>query len=149
MSSTAESAEAHRGRAQRLGISAGTVVAQFGEDSDVDETLVDEVSTACGTPLVGFDTLDTVDVVDVVLLWWRDGDGDLVDALVDARPQLSESGVIWLLTPKAGRNGHVEPADILEAVPTAGLTQTSTISVAPDWAGARLAAPRGQRSARR
>ena len=30
------------------------------------------------------------DVVDVVLMWWRDGDGDLVDALVDALTPLAD-----------------------------------------------------------
>jgi len=34
-----------------------------------------------------------------------DGDGDLVDALVDAITLLSDSGVVWLLTPKTGRDG--------------------------------------------
>jgi hypothetical protein len=87
-------------------------------------------------------------VVDVVLLWWRDGDGDLVDALVDAIGPLADNGVVWLLTPKAGRPGHVEPSDISEAAPTAGLAQTSSISAARDWAGARLVAPRAARSRR-
>ena len=27
---------------------------------------------------------EAVEAVDVVLLWWREGDGDLVDGLVDA-----------------------------------------------------------------
>ena len=41
--------------------------------------------------------------------------------------------MIWVLTPKTGRDGHVEPSEIAEAVPTAGLSQTSNVSV-----GARL-----------
>jgi Protein of unknown function (DUF3052) len=85
------------------------------------------------------------DVVDVVLLWWRDEDGDLVDALVDALTPLTDGGYIWLLTPKAGRDGHVEPSDIGEASPTAGLSQTSSISAARDWSGSRLVAPRARR----
>ena len=40
-----------------------------------------------------------------MLLWWRDGDGDLVDTLVDALGPLADNGVVWLLTPKAGRDG--------------------------------------------
>lgn len=43
---------------------------------------------------------DTDEVVDVVLLWWRDGDGDLVDTLMDAIGPLAEDGVIWVLTPR-------------------------------------------------
>jgi hypothetical protein len=81
----------------------------------------------------------------VVLLWWRDGDGDLVDALVDALTPLADGGYIWLLTPKAGRPDHVEPSDIGEAAPTAGLSQTSSVSAARDWSGTRLVAPKARR----
>jgi len=88
---------------------------------------------------------DYEDVVDVVLLWWRDGDGDLVDALVDALTPLTDGGYIWLLTPKAGRDSHVEPSDINEAAPTAGLSQTSSVSAARDWSGTRLVAPKARR----
>ena len=61
---------------------------------------------------------------------------------------LADSGVIWLLTPKSGRDGHVPPSDINEAAPTAGLSQTSSISAARDWAGARLVTPKSNRSKR-
>ena len=81
---------------------------------------------------------DYEEVVDVVLLWWREDDGDLVDALMDSLADLGDGGVVWLLTPKAGREGHVEPSDIGDAAPTAGLNQTSSISAAPDWSGTRL-----------
>jgi hypothetical protein len=81
----------------------------------------------------------------VVLLWWRDGDGDLVDALVDALTPLADGGYIWLLTPKAGRASHVEPSEIGEAAPTAGLSQTSSVSAGRDWLGTRLVAPRARR----
>jgi hypothetical protein len=75
-----------------------------------------------------------------VIIWWRDGDGDLEDELVDALRYLSESGSIWLLTPKAGRRGHVEPSDIQSAAPNVGLSQTSTIAVAQDWSATHLVA---------
>jgi hypothetical protein len=115
------------------------------EADDIAQDLLDDVIASSGTELV---PEDSDDVVDVVFLWWREDDGDLVDALVDARRQLSDDGVIWLLTPKAGRDGHVEPSDVREAVPTAGLVQTSTVSAAQEWTGMRLAAPKSQRSAR-
>jgi hypothetical protein len=127
----------------RLAIQPGTVVQEIGYDDDVDEELRDAVIARCGSELVDE---DYDEVVDVVLMWWRDGDGDLVDALVDALVQLGDNGVIWLLTPKAGRDGHVEPSDITEAAPTAGLTQTSTISAGRDWSGARLVAPKAART---
>jgi hypothetical protein len=134
-----------RGLAERLGIQPGMVVQELGYDEDVDEQLRAAIVERCGSELTDE---DADDVVDVVLLWWRDGDGDLVDALVDAIGPLADNGVVWLLTPKAGRPGHVEPSDISEAAPTAGLAQTSSISAARDWAGARLVAPKAARSRR-
>lgn len=152
MSATASDAEGQRGGrgtergpAMRMGLKPGHLVQQLGDDADIDTSLLDDILAHCGGALV---PADSDDVVDVVLLWFREDDGDLVDALVDARRQLSESGSIWLLTPKAGREGHVEPADVLEAVPTAGLAQTSTVSVAPDWTGMKLTAPKGSRAPR-
>jgi hypothetical protein len=53
-----------------------------------------------------------------------------------------------VLTPKTGRPGHVEPSEIAEAAPTAGLSQTSNVSVSERWAGARLVAPKAARSRR-
>lgn len=144
MSATAGRAEGLTGLADRLGIESDMVVMEVGHDEDSDEELRKVVVERCGEIVVE----DTDEVVDVVLLWWRDGDGDLVDALMDARTPLADEGVIWLLTPKAGRDGHVEPSDISESTPTAGLQQTSSISVGRDWAGARLAAPRSARSRR-
>lgn len=141
MSPTAANAEGQR-RAERLGVVAGTMVQSINEDDDIAGDLLEAITAASGTELV---PEDSDDVVDIVLLWWRDEDGDLANALIDARRQLSDQGVIWLLTPKSGRPGHVEPSDILDAVPTAGLVQTSTLSVAQEWAGMRLAAPKTQR----
>jgi hypothetical protein len=146
LSSTAPDAAGQRGVATKLGVKPGDLVQQLGENDDVDESVLPAILAQAGTDLV---PADTDDVVDVVLLWFREDDGDLVDALVDARPQLSDTGAIWLLTPKAGREGHVEPADVLEAVPTAGLAQTSTVSVGPDWTAMKLAAPKGSRAPRR
>lgn len=146
MSSTAPDAAGQRGVATKLGVKPGDLVQQLGENHDVDESVLPAILAQAGTELV---PEDTDDVVDVVLLWFREDDGDLVDALVDARPQLSDTGAIWLLTPKAGRQGHVEPADVLEAVPTAGLGQTSTVSVGADWTAMKLAAPKGSRAPRR
>jgi DUF3052 family protein len=129
----------------RLGLTAGQVVQELGYDDDVDHELREAVEDHIGAELVDE---DYDDVADAVLLWWRDGDGDLVDVLVDALSSLADGGVIWVLTPKAGRSGHVEPSDIGEAAPTAGLSQTSSVSAAPDWSGTRLVAPKAARSKR-
>jgi hypothetical protein len=131
--------------AGKLGVEPGMVVQELGYDEDVDEAVRDAVEERAGDALLDE---DADDVVDLVLLWWREGDGDLVDALVDAGGPLAESGVIWVLTPKTGKPGHVEPSEIAEAAPTAGLSQTSNVSVSEQWAGARLVAPKAARSRR-
>jgi hypothetical protein len=128
--------------AGRLGLREGQVVQELGYDEDCDEDLRDSVKALTGSELVDE---DYDDVVDAVLLWWRDDDGDLVDALVDSLISLGDGGVVWLLTPKSGRDGHVEPSDIEESAPTAGLHAMSTISACPDWTGTRLGTPRGGR----
>lgn len=110
---------------------------EVGHGSDVDESLRTAIEKITGTKLLD---ADAQEVVDGVIMWWRDGDGDLVDDLVDALTYLTENGPIWLLTPKMGREGHVEPSDIQDAAPTAGLSQTQTVSIAPDWTATRLVA---------
>jgi Protein of unknown function (DUF3052) len=142
VSATARQAHDEQSLAERLGIKPGQVVQEIGYDDDCDEQLRDAISQQKDTELVDE---DYDDVVDVVLLWWRDGDGDLVDALVDALTPLADGGYIWLLTPKAGRDNHVEPSEIGEAAPTAGLSQTSSVSAGRDWLGTRLVAPRARR----
>lgn len=143
---TAGSAEGQRSAADRLGVTAGMAVSEIGRDDDSDSEIVDAIVERTGVEPIGE---DSDDVVDMVLLWFREDDGDLVDALMDARVRLADSGCIWVLTPKAGRDAHVEPSDILDAAPTAGLTQTSTVSVSKDWTGVKLVVPKGQRSPRR
>lgn len=146
MSATAGSAEGQRTICDKLGIAPGMVVQEVGADDDTDSALRAAVIERIGSELVD---ADYDDVVDVVLLWWREDDGDLVDALVDALTSLAESGVIWLLTPKAGRLGHVEPSDIGEAAPTAGLSSTSSVSAAPNWSGTCLVSPKVKRAPKR
>lgn len=143
---TADSAAGQHGLADKLGVGPGAVVQEMGWDDDCDEDLRRIVTERTGQDLVDE---DYDDVVDAVMMWWREGDGDLVDALVDALAPLADHGVIWLLTPKAGRAGHVEPSDVSEAAPTAGLQQTSSISAGRDWNGARLVAPRAARGGKR
>jgi hypothetical protein len=125
--------------AGKLGIEPGMVVQELGYDSDVDEAVREAVEDVTGEELLDEDAQE---VIDVILLWFREGDGDLVDTLVDARGMMADNGMIWVLTPKTGRSGHLEPSEIAEAAPTAGLAQTSNVSVGEDWAGARLMSPK-------
>lgn len=127
--------------ADSLGIKPEMVVQEVGWDEDVDEDIRAAVEERSGGELLDE---DADDVIDVVLLWWRDGDGDLGDVLVDVRVPLDDNGVIWVLTPKTGQPGHVEPADISEAVPTVGLAQTSNVSLGGAWSATRLVPPRSK-----
>lgn len=126
----------------RLGLESGLVVQEIGHDSDSDPDLRAGIVEVTGSDMVN---LDYEDVVDVAILWFREDDGDLTDALVDSITPLADQGVVWLLTPKPGRDGHIEPEDITEAAQTAGLRQTSTISAGSQWQGTRLVAPRAKR----
>jgi Protein of unknown function (DUF3052) len=120
-----------------MGFEPGELVLELGGGSDVDQSLRESIVADTGNALIEDETNE---VVDAVIIWWRDDDGDLEDELVDALTYLSESGSIWVLTPKAGRDGHVEPSDIQDAAPNVGLSQTSTFSVATDWTATRLVA---------
>ncbi|MCG5432604.1 DUF3052 domain-containing protein [Mycobacterium sp. MYCO198283] len=126
--------------ARKLGIQPDQVVQELGWDEDTDDDIRADVEEACGSELLDE---DADEVVDVVLLWWRDGDGDLVDALVDAITPLADDGVIWVLTPKTGKAGHVQPAEIAESAPTAGLMQTSSATLG-DWSASRLVQPKSR-----
>jgi hypothetical protein len=133
------------GVAERLGIEPNMVVQEIGWDEDVDDDVRAAIEEKIGGDLLDE---DADEVVDVVLLWWREDDGDLVDALMDAISPLAENGVIWVFTPKTGRDGHVEPSEIAEAVPTAGLAQTSTTSIGDDWTAVRLVSPKSAKTRR-
>jgi len=127
------------GPAARLGLTSGMVVQELGWDSDTDDDLRVAIEDAIDADMVDG---DYGNVVDAVVLWWRADDGDLVDGLVDSLTDLVGGGVIWLLTPKVGRPNAVEAADIAEAAPIAGLSQTTTVAVSKDWSATRLVAPR-------
>ncbi|GAB3702536.1 DUF3052 domain-containing protein [Mariniluteicoccus flavus] len=127
--------------AEKLGLKQGMVVQELGWDDDVDDDLRVDIEDAIDGELVE----EAMEAVDAVLLWWRDEDGDLVDGLVDALTDLTSGGFIWLFTPKVGREGHVDPADIAEAAVAAGFSQTSTTSVSREWAATKLVRPKGGR----
>ena len=131
--------------ARRLGIQKDQVVQELGWDEDTDDDIRADIEEACGGELLDE---DADEVIDVVLLWWRDGDGDLVDRLMDAITPLADDGVIWVVTPKTGKPGHVLPAEIAESAPTAGLMQTSSANLA-DWSASRLVQPKSKAAGRR
>lgn len=121
--------------ASQFGFKDGDLIQEFGYDEDVDFDLRDDLADLVGSDLLDEDEQE---VVDGALLWWREEDGDLVDGLMDVLSVLDESGTIWLLTPKAGRDGHVSPRDIQEAAPISGLHVTKTLAPCVDWVATQL-----------
>ncbi|MDI3389706.1 DUF3052 domain-containing protein [Streptomyces sp. B-S-A8] len=146
MSATADHAETSL--AERLGFQSGQVVQEIGYDDDVDMELREAIEQTIGDDGELVDE-DYDDVADAVVLWFRDDDGDLTDALVDAIAYIEEGGPILLLTPKTGRDGYVEPSEISDAATTAGLTASKSVSVGKDWSGSRLATPKAAKSGKR
>ena len=140
MTSTA-GAGGSRSLSDKLGLSSGLVVQELGWDEDVDDDVRIMVEDAIGGELIE----EAMEAVDLVLLWWRDGDGDLVDSLVDSLTDLTNAGYIWLMTPKVGRGGYVDAADLAEAAVTAGLALTNSVPVSSDWTATKLVRPRGTR----
>ncbi|OFJ52547.1 DUF3052 domain-containing protein [Mycolicibacterium grossiae] len=130
--------------AQRLGIEKDLVVQELGWDEDTDDDIRLDIEEASGSELLDE---DADEVVDVVLLWWRDDDGDLVDRLMDAITPLADDGVIWVVTPKTGKPGHVQPAEIAESAPTAGMVVTSSANLG-DWIASRLVQPKSKSKTR-
>jgi hypothetical protein len=125
----------------RLGFKPNQIVQELGWDEDVDDSLRQAIEEVIDGELIE----EAMESVDVVLLWWRDEDGDLVDGLVDAATDLNDKGYIWLLTPKVGREGFVEATDLSEGAVTAGLALTTTVPITDDWTASKLVPPRGPR----
>ncbi len=139
MSPSAGGADVRLG--ERLGLKPGMIVQELGWDEDVDDAVRQEIEDAIDADMVDG---DYGNVVDAVVLWWRDDDGDLVDALVDSLTDLAGGGAIWLMTPKVGRPGAVDAADVSEAAPIAGLSTTTTVAVGKEWTATRLVAPKSR-----
>lgn len=120
----------------RFGLSTGKVIQEFGYDDDVDEALRAAIVEATGEELVDE---DYGDMTDGVLLWFRNGDDDLADLLLDVQSLLDDGGTVLMLTPKAGKPGHVEPRDVEEGSSLAGLHATSSVVVGQGWTATHLA----------
>lgn len=140
MVGTSGRSSASVGGVEQLKLDPGDIVQELGWDEDVDEELRSSIMDAIDGDLVE----EVVEAVDVVLLWQRD-DTDVADSLVDALRDLSDTGHIWLFTPKIGRPGYVTPADISEGAEVAGLALTSAVEVSADWQARKVVRPHGGR----
>ena len=124
-----------------LGLAPGMAVQELGWSDDVDEQLREQIMDTIDADLL----YEANEAVDVVLLWWRNSDGDIADGLVDALPDLSPIGYIWLLSPKVGRDDYLDPTDLAEAALTAGLAVANPASVSANWQAQKLVRPKGTR----
>ncbi len=124
----------------KLGFAQGQIIQEFGYDDDVADDFRFEIEDIVGSELADEDFNDGADGV---LMWYRAGDDDLVDLLVDGITKLFDQGFIVLLTPKAGRPGEVEMSEVEEAATTAGLKTGGQFNVASDWGATRLMPPKG------
>lgn len=129
----------------RLGLISGSTAGEFG-DVDGDEGFRAAVEAAIGSELASG---DDDDVFDLLFVWWRDGDGDLTDELVDAASAIAPDGIVYLLVPRAGRDGFVPAADIDDAAETAGLPKPTTGPTLNDWSIVKLSRTRGSGKVRR
>ncbi|MDY3126754.1 MAG: DUF3052 domain-containing protein [Corynebacterium sp.] len=117
-----------------MGITSGMVALESGWDEDCEAAISESIEEVLGEDFL---EEETDELVDVVVLWWRDNDGDLVDGLVDSLRPLGEGGRVWLLTPGAGNAGTVDPGEISESAQLAGLVQTKAERLG-DWQGSCL-----------
>ncbi|MDO4909709.1 MAG: DUF3052 domain-containing protein [Corynebacterium sp.] len=120
--------------ADLLGVKPGMIVQELGWDEDSDSRISESIEDAIDDDLLDEDTDEPCDIV---LLWWRDSDGDLVDGLVDATRSLAQNGRIWLLHPGAGKPGELEPGVVMESAQLAGLVQTKAQRLG-SWQGSCL-----------
>lgn len=117
----------------RLGVKPDQVIQEFGYDDDVDDTIRQAFEEVTDTDL---EDEDYDDVTDGAILWWRREDGDaqdLADLTIDAMGTLEDGGLVWVLTPRSGRDGHVPPADVQEAAQILGKNATSSVPLGDDW----------------
>jgi hypothetical protein len=119
----------------RFNLTTGQILQEFGYDEDVNHALRVAIESATGEALVDE---EFGDVTDGVIVWFRDGDDDLADLLMDAQSLLDDSCTVWLLTPKAGKLGHVQPSDVQESASLAGLHATSSFVVGDGWTATQL-----------
>lgn len=124
-----------------LGLTPGMAVQELGWSDDVDEQLREQIMDTIDADLL----YEANEAVDVVLLWWRNSDGDITDGLVDALTDLSPTGYLWLLSPKVGRDDYLDPTDLAEGALTAGLAVANPASVSANWQAQKLVRPKGVR----
>jgi len=132
----AETAGVHQ-----LNLVKGMAVEELGWDADVDEDFRQAVMDIIDSDLLE----ESPEAVDAIILWLREGDGDVMDLLIDSLTDLGPAGFLWVLTPKIGRPGHVAQSDLNEGAVAAGLGLTTSVAVSKDWSAHKIVRPKGGR----
>ena len=125
----------HRTVVQKLGIKPEQRVEVAG---DVGTTLRRDVKAAVGRGLVRSGELDGA----IVLVESLD---EARDVFSDYRPRLRDTGYLWLITRKRGREGYIDQMKLVPHGKRAGLIDNKTCSIDDERSGIRFVVPRALR----
>jgi hypothetical protein len=114
----------------------------MGYGADCDEELRASLIATVGSALLDESSNE---VADAVFIWYRDGDGDLADYLMDGLTYLTDHGSLWLLNPKFGRPGHIEASEITDAVAASGLSQSNSFPLSQNWIATKVVIRKNKR----
>ena len=132
---TQERDYSHRTVVQKLGIKPDERVEVAG---DVGTGLRRDVKDAIGRGLVRSGELDGA----IVLVESLD---DAEGVFADYRPRLRDTGYLWLITRKRGREGYLDQMKLVPHGKKAGLIDNKTCSIDDDRSGIRFVVPRALR----
>ena len=125
----------HRSTVQKLGVRPDERIEVAG---DVGSALRRELKEAIGRGFVRSGELDGA-VVMVESL--EEGER----ALVDYRGRIRDTGYLWVLTRKRGRDGYVNQMHLVPGARERGLIDNKTCSIDDDRSGIRFVVPRALR----
>jgi hypothetical protein len=125
----------HRTLVQKLGAKPGERVEIAG---DVGSGLRRDVKEAIGRGLVRSGPLDGA----IVLVESLD---EAREAFAEYRPRLQDTGYLWLITRKRGRDGYLDQMKLVPHGKSVGLIDNKTCSVDEERSGIRFVVPRALR----
>jgi hypothetical protein len=125
----------HRSTVQKLGVKPGDRIEVAG---DVGSGLRRDVKEAAGRGLVRSGELDgAIALVDSM--------ADAQEALVLYRSRLRDTGYLWLVTWKRGREDYLDQMTLVPHAKRIGLIDNKTCSIDDDRSGIRFVVPRALR----
>ena len=125
----------HRSVVQKLGIKPDERVEVVG---DVGAGLRRDVKEALGRGLVRSGALDGA-----IVMVQSVEDAD--EVFESYRPRLRDTGYLWLITPKRGREGYVNQMALVPGGKRHGLIDNKTCSIDEERSGIRFVVPRALR----